>query len=114
MTLHRVLLILAVLLPARQTEGQIGDGPRRKQVLAEITAASARARGVVSVAALNLETNERVSLNADRPVFMSSVVKLPIAVQLLATVERVGMPEALCASARSYGRLSSRDFLSSR
>jgi len=77
-----------VLLPARQTEGQIGDGPRRKQVLAEITAASARARGVVSVAALNLETNERVSLNADRPVFMSSVVKLPIAVQLLARVDR--------------------------
>jgi len=89
MTLHRAALLLVLLLPARRIDGQTVSGdPRHKRVLAEIEAAGAPARGLVTVAALNLETNERVSWNADRTVFMSSVVKLPIAVQLLARVDR--------------------------
>jgi beta-lactamase class A len=55
---------------------------------AEIRRIGARTGGTLTVAALDLATGEMFSVDGGAPVFMSSVVKLPLAVHVLARVDR--------------------------
>jgi len=56
-------------------------------LLRQLEAIAARSPGHMSVHAVHVASGERVSLHGDDPVFMASVVKLPIALQLLARVD---------------------------
>lgn len=71
---------------------------RSIQRLAEISG------GTVGVAALHLETGQRVAMNGDLKFPMASVYKLPIAVQLMHRVERgeVRLSGTLALTARDY------------
>jgi beta-lactamase class A len=55
---------------------------------AEIRRIGARTGGTLTLAAVHLESGEPLSVDATTPVFMSSVVKLPLAIQILARVDR--------------------------
>ena len=78
--------------------GESGDGTRPAQAAAESVCDRAALRaeldtiametgGRLSVSFVDPASGERFSFNGTAPVFMSSVVKLPVAVQLLARVD---------------------------
>ena len=77
------LALLAVTSGAGATHGQGADltADRVRRI-------GTRTGGVLTLAAVHLESGEPFSVDATTPVFMSSVVKLPLAVQLLARVDR--------------------------
>ncbi len=88
-----LVVLLATLAPTsalcqRTAAPSRASAIRPTTTTATIRDTAARARGVVSVTALDLRTGQTLALNPIAPVFMSSVVKLPLAVQLLARVDR--------------------------
>ena len=62
--------------------------PADDTLAARLRAVAARTGGEVGIAALHVGSGRRVSVNGDLPVFMASVVKLPLAVQVLSRVDR--------------------------
>jgi beta-lactamase class A len=62
---------------------------RRDQALTARLEREARTTGgLVAIAALHVESGQRLSLRGDRGVFMASVIKLPVAIAVLARAER--------------------------
>lgn len=75
----------------RQAAGQVApaaDAAATDSLVARLRTIAARTGGRVGIAALHLPSGQQVAVDGDLPVFMSSVVKLPLAVQLLARVDR--------------------------
>jgi beta-lactamase class A len=60
----------------------------QKALVAELEDRARPAGGTVAIAALHVESGQSVSLRGDQGVFMASVVKLPVAVAVLARAER--------------------------
>ena len=58
------------------------------EVLDEIKSIAASFSGELSMSATNLRTQERIQFNADTPFPVASVIKLPILVALLRSVEK--------------------------
>jgi beta-lactamase class A len=79
-------LALALLIAAPATIVARGQGADLSAD--EIRRIGHRTGGTLTLAALHLESGEGFSVDGTTPVFMSSVVKLPLAVQLLARVDR--------------------------
>jgi beta-lactamase class A len=63
-------------------------GRASSNLAGEIRRIGQRTGGTLTVAVVHLQSGELLSIDGATPVFMSSVVKLPLAVQLLARVDR--------------------------
>ena len=74
--------------PGRPTQARTAADAQADSLGAAIRRLGARTGGTLTVAALHLELGHQISVDGSMPVFMSSVVKLPLAIQLLARVDR--------------------------
>jgi beta-lactamase class A len=81
------LATVTTLLVLSTTAASTG-APARPALAAELERLARDAGGTVAIAALHVESGERFSLRGDQRVFMASVIMLPVAVAVLARVER--------------------------
>ena len=92
MVIFRVALFIFILGLPTSLPGQQPSPPNADAVLqrleAEIGRAARLSEGTVGVSALRFESGQRVSLNSKERFPMASTYKVPIAVQVLALVDR--------------------------
>jgi len=92
MVIFRVALFIFILGLPTSLPGQQPSPPNADAVLqrleAEIGRAARLSGGTVGVSALHFESGQRVSLNSKERFPMASTYKVPIAVQVLALVDR--------------------------
>lgn len=77
--------IIAVVLACTSACGALGQ--RQNDIRKELERIARQAGGRVGVAAALVESGEHVALHGDQPFFMASVVKFPVALQVLHLVD---------------------------
>jgi beta-lactamase class A len=85
-----VMLILALNISglSRAQSPVAGKDVARQRLMLELQRIAAQAKGKVGVAALHIESGVRVSLNPQEAFPMASTIKVAIAVELFAKIER--------------------------